>query len=106
MKEIKLSPYNGRLFIASSQKDYEKSHKKLFKTPDVLNCSQGGRFSGGCGKDDLWTYLIYARSTPYLVHELSHVALHVFERCGIDPICGGGEPFCYFLSQLLLDAKS
>jgi hypothetical protein len=40
-----------------------------------------------------------------LAHEFSHVVLHVFERCGIDPREGSGEPFCYLLSQLLLDAK-
>jgi hypothetical protein len=30
--------------------------------------------------------------------------LHVFERCGIDPREAHGEPFCYMLSQLMLDA--
>ena len=41
-----------------------------------------------------------------MAHELAHVALHVFERCGIDPRSGNGEPFCYLLSQLMLDASS
>jgi hypothetical protein len=35
---------------------------------------------------------------------VAHVVLHVFERCGIDPISGNGEPFCYMLSQILIDA--
>lgn len=74
---------------------------KLFKEPDVLTCSQEGRFSGGQGKDDLWTYLIVAEQPHYWAHELSHVILHTFERCGIDPREAKGEPFCYLLSQLM-----
>jgi hypothetical protein len=104
MKELSLKPYSGRLFLASSVRDYEKSHVKLFKEPDVLSCSQAGRFSGGCGKDDLWTYLVYVKRTCDLVHELCHVVLHVFKRSGIDPVKAKGEPFCYLLSQLVLDA--
>jgi len=105
VKELSLRPYNGRLFVAKTKKDYEQAHLDLFKKPDILYCDQGGRFSGGCGKDDKWTYLVWAKDLSALVHELSHVVLHVFERCGIDPISGGGEPFCYMLSQLVLDAK-
>lgn len=105
MKELSLRPYHGRLFIAKSRKEYERQHTRLFKTPDILNCSQAGRFSAGEGKDGLWTYLIYASEISYLVHEVSHVVLHVFERCGIDPIEAKGEPFCYMLSQLILEAR-
>lgn len=106
MKEVSLRPYNGRLFVAANKKEYEDGHVGLFNTPDELNCTQEGRFSGGEGKDGLWTYLVWAKSAHTLAHELSHVVLHVFERCGIDPRGEGGEPFCYMLSQLLLDAKS
>lgn len=104
MKEISLRPYHGRLFVASSKKDYEQSHIRLFKTPDVITCAQAGRFSAGEGKDGMWTYLIWGAALPQVVHELSHVVLHVFERCGIDPRDAGGEPFCYMLSQLVLEA--
>jgi hypothetical protein len=105
MKELSLRPYNGRLFVVKTQKEYEAAHKKLFKTPDFLNCSQVGRFSGGEGLDKKWTYLIYAKEPHTLAHELSHAVLHTFERCGIDPREAGGEPFCYMLSQLILEAK-
>lgn len=105
MRELSLRPYSGRLFITHSRKAYEKAHEKLFRTPDVLTCSQGGRFSGGEGKDGMWTYLVFAKESHTLAHELSHVALHVFERCGIDPIAANGEPFCYLLSQLMLEGK-
>lgn len=105
MEELSLRPYNGRLFIAHSRKNYEKTHVKVFNTPDVLNCSQVGRFSGGEGKDGTWTYVVWGESTPQVVHELAHVVLHVFERVGIDPREAGGEPFCYMLSQLVLESK-
>jgi len=89
--------------VVKTVKQYEKAHKKLFKTPDVLSCAQSGRFTGGEGKDGMWTYLVWGNSQPTLAHEMAHVVLHVFERCGIDPREGAGEPFCYMLSQLLLE---
>lgn len=103
MKELSLRPYNGRLFVVKTPKEYEKAHKKLFKTPDVLTCGQAGRFSGGQGKDGMWTYLVWEGRRHMLAHELAHVVLHVFERCGMDPRESAGEPFCYMLSQLILD---
>lgn len=105
MKELSLRPYNGKLFVASSKKDYLEQHRLLFKEPDVLTCATEARFSGGCGPGDVWTYLIWANRPHLLAHELSHAILHVFERCGIDPREAGGEPFCYMLSQLMLEAR-
>ena len=106
MKELSLRPYNGRLFVAKSRKQYERAHKELFSTPDVLICACDGRFNGGEGVDGMWTYLVWADAPHVLAHELSHAVLHTFERCGIDPREGNGEPFCYMLSQLLLEAES
>jgi hypothetical protein len=106
MKRLSLRPYNGSLYLASSRKEFERGHSKLFKRPDVLNDGQVGRFTGGEGNDGLWTYLVWGGDSPdILAHELSHVVLHVFERCGIDPREGNGEPFCYMLSQLIMDAN-
>lgn len=105
MKKLSLSPYNGRLFYAKTVSEYESAHKRLFSIPDVIACGTDGKFSGGCGKDGNWTYIVVAKNTHSLAHELAHVVLHVFERCGIDPREANGEPFCYMLSQLLLDAK-
>lgn len=102
-REFDLRPYHGRLFVAKTQEAYEAAHKRIFKQADVLTCAQDGRFSGGEGQDGLWTYLVFARNQHSLVHELSHVVLHVFERCGIDPREANGEPFCYMLSQLVLE---
>jgi hypothetical protein len=64
-----------------------------------------GRISGGEGQDGMWTYLVWGKDQHDIVHELSHVVLCLFERCGIDPREGNGEPFCYMLSQLVLDLK-
>ena len=105
MKELSLRPYNGKLYFAKSKKDYLRAHEKVFAEPDVLTCATEGRFTGGKGKDGMWTYLIWAETHPILAHEMSHAVLHTFERCGIDPISGNGEPFCYLLSQLMLDAN-
>jgi hypothetical protein len=105
VKELSLRPYHGRLFIASSKADYERAHKRLFKTPDVLTCATAGRFTGGEGKDGTWTYLVFAPSPPLMAHELSHLLFHVWERCGMDPRDSGGEAFCYMLSQLMIEAK-
>ena len=52
----------------------------------------------------MWTYLVWGKKPHNLAHEISHTVLHVFKRCGIDPREGNGEPFCYMLSQLILDA--
>lgn len=104
MKELSLRPYNGRLFIVRSRAEYEKSHKRLFNTPDLLTCATEGRFAGGEGKDGLWTYLVFGKEPHTLAHELVHVLFHVWDRCGMDPRDSGGEAFCYMLSQLMLEA--
>ena len=105
LKELSLRPYHGRLFLAKTKKAYLSAHKCLFKMSDVLTCAEEGRFNGGEGKDGMWTYLIWAESAPILAHELSHAILHTFERCGIDPRSGNGEPFCYLLSALMKEAQ-
>lgn len=102
---LSLRPYNGIAYFARTRKDYERAHVKLFAEPDILTPAQCGRFSADVGPDGLWTYLIWAETPHTLAHELAHVALHVAQRCGWDPREAGGEPFCYLLSQLILDAK-
>lgn len=106
MRKLSLRPYNGSLYICSDEEDYQRSHKRLFGERDVPLSSEGrnGRFVGGEGPDGMWTYLIWYTSAATLAHELSHCILEVFSRCGIDPIAAGGEPFCYMLSQLMIDA--
>lgn len=105
IKELSLRPYNGRCFFADSAAEYERAHKRLFKTPDILTCAQEGRFMAGEGNDGMWTYLVWAEKPHTLAHEFSHVVFHIFERCGINPADSCGEAFCYMLGQLMLDAK-
>ena len=105
MKKLSLRPYNGNLYLTRTRKEYERKHIELFKTPDVLKCDCEGRFNGGEGHDGMWTYLIYAEQPHTLAHEISHAVLHVFERSGIDPREANGEPFCYMLSQLILESQ-
>lgn len=106
MKRLSLRPYNGSLYVCSDEEDYQRAHKRVFGERDIpLECSgREGRFTGGCGADGKWTYLIWYSSAHTLAHELSHAVLEVFKRCGIDPRESGGEPFCYMLSQLMLEA--
>jgi hypothetical protein len=105
LHEIRLKPYHGRLFYATTKAAYEQAHLDLFSEPEVLTCAQAGRFVGGNGKDGLWTYLMWAKTEAHLAHEICHILFHVWERCGMDPRDSGGEAFCYMLSQILLDAK-
>lgn len=100
-KQLSLRPFSGHLWVATTREDYEKVHRRIFKTPDVLTCAQVGRFSGREGSDGIWTYLVYAESASVMAHELCHVLFAVFERCQINPSDSMGEVFCYMLQQLL-----
>jgi hypothetical protein len=103
--ELSLRPYHGKLHVCNTRKAYEKAHKALFKTADILTCAQHGRFCAGEGLDGMWTYIVYADNLSYLSHELAHVLFHVFKRCGIKPGDSGGEAFCYMLSQLMIESN-
>jgi len=105
MRKLSLAPYNGQLFLVRTAKAYEKAHRKLFKARDKITVAQAGRFFGGEGKNRKWTYLVWASEPHILAHELAHVVFHVFERCGVHTSGGNDEPFCYLLSQLILDAS-
>lgn len=48
-KELSLRPYHGRLFVTTTADEYQREHKRVFKTPDVLTCATSGRFTGGEG---------------------------------------------------------
>lgn len=103
--EISLSPYVGRLFVAATRKDYERAHRRMFNESDNLAPEMGGRYSAGTDKSGNWLYLVWSEGEQNLAHELAHVILHVFKLCGIDPREANGEPFCYMLSQLIMDTR-
>lgn len=100
MKIIPLDPYPGKLYVAKNAKEYAAYRKRLFKADDKYDpTGSRGSFwcSGGC-------CLIWAGKDA-LLHELTHVALHMFDYVGIDPIASSGEAFCYFLEHLYHKAK-
>lgn len=104
-KQISLRPYKGKLYVAKTRKQYYEAHKAIYnEEPDVLNKTHGGRFVYGNSKG-MGAYLVYAKSKSTLVHELSHVVLHLFDTCGIDPR-SNDEPFCYLVQQLYEDATN
>lgn len=103
--ELSLRPYPGRLLVALTKESYEETHQRVFGISDTLTDAQAGRFSIVEVPGAEWTFLIWASNPHTLAHELSHVVLDVFDRCGIDPREGGGEPFCYMLSQLICEVN-
>ena len=101
--ELSLRPYKGRLLVATTRKAYEKLHNHTFGDHDRLPEGIHGRFAVGGDENGMWTCIIWADNKAALVHELSHVVLDLFERCSINPIEAGGEPFCYLMEQLFSD---
>lgn len=82
---------------------YKRLTKRVYPYEDDPN---GGRFvliDNGNIIDKKW--LVFAANEACLAHELCHVLLHTFRVIGHDPRDGDGEPFCYMLSQLMLEAK-
>jgi hypothetical protein len=104
---LSLRPYNGTLWVTASRDGYKYASRKAFKRDcehEEIQDDMKGRLCIGEGSDGMWTYLVWSETPSGMAHELAHVVLHVFERCGIDPIKSAGEPFCYLLGQLMDDA--
>lgn len=100
-----LRPYPGTVVICRKRKDFYREHAKRFGEDHEALGHRRGRFVGRYSDKDRWpTYIVWADSAATMAHELSHVVLHVFDIAGIDPVSGNGEPFCYLLSQLMMDA--
>lgn len=108
MKKLSLRPYHGTVWLCDSMAELQRHHKRLTRTPWPYGDSdpKGGRFVM-LEHDELVDrkFLVYAHDLPALAHEFAHVLLIVFRTIGHDPRQGDGEPFCYMLSQLLLEAK-
>ena len=107
VKKLSLRPYLGEIWVCASLNSLHKAYRKHTQTPyPYQDDPGGGRFiwlKGDCPADHI--FLIWAATPHALAHEVSHVLLHTFKEIGHDPRDGGGEPFCYMLSQLLLEAK-
>ena len=106
MKVLSLRPYPGHVRVCGTQKEYQREHKRLHGVTDEgLTARNSGRMSGKTLEPRGVEYLVWAAEPCYMAHELSHVILNTFESVGIDPREAGGEPFCYMLSQLMLEAE-
>lgn len=108
MKKISLRPYVGTIYLCKSRKELHAQYKKLCQEDyPYSDDPKGGRYVKIVDdKSESGTkYLVWAHTKHALAHELAHVILIVFDLVGIDPREAKGEPFCYMLSQLLLDAK-
>jgi len=99
MKTISLAPYPGTLYVARNEKEFQHHLKKLFQSEIQDQTGNRGSF-WHCGA----ICLVWARKDS-LLHELTHVALHIFDYISLEPSSGNGEAFCYFLEHLYNKAK-
>lgn len=105
MKELSLRPYPGTIRLCNSKKEYKKEYKKLFNKPIDMT-GKFGRMDGLWHEDTMQPiWLVWAVDDARLAHEFAHVIFHVFELVDINPTEAHNEPFCYMLSQLLIEAK-
>ena len=100
---ISLRPYLGTLLVTTTREEFTKACRRILGAEDTIRTGQQGRFMAGPNKDGSQTYIIWATTPHTMAHEVGHVILDLFDIVGIDPREAGGEPFCYLLSQILLD---
>jgi hypothetical protein len=108
VRKLSLRPYHGTIWLCDSMEELHKAYKREVKKPYgyIGDDPKGGRFVllEGKGLVDR-VFLVYGHKLAHVAHEFAHVLLIVFETIGHDPRKGDGEPFCYMLSQLLLEAE-
>jgi hypothetical protein len=107
MKKLSLRPYHGSIWLCESWDELHKTYKRLTKKSCPYEAMEsGGQYvliEGDNLVDRVW--LVWASEVSYLAHEFSHVLLKTFNTIGHDPTEGDGEPFCYMLSQLLIESE-
>jgi hypothetical protein len=109
VKKISLRPYHGEIRYCSSVAEFRAQYKRICGEECTDEIERlGGRytlFEKDQNNPNTRIWLIYAGSEAAKAHEISHVLLKTFRRIGHDPTDGDGEPFCYMLSQLMLEAE-
>jgi hypothetical protein len=107
MKKLSLRPYHGTILLCSSRKELKDTYEKLTKCESTHNLGREGGICIRLERDTIGErkYLIWASNTAHLAHELCHALLQTFEVIGHNPTQGDGEPFCYMLTQLMLEAQ-
>ena len=108
-KLLSLRPYPGEVRLFASLSDLRLHYEKHVGPYPYTDEPTGGRYiflEPKRGQNaSHGVYIVYANRPHVLAHELTHVLLHTWKRIGADPRESNGEPFCYMLSQLLVDAK-
>lgn len=106
MKKLSLRPYHGQIWLFDDYAEMQRVYARRTKTKWPYETTSGGgryvRLESPTMGDVVW--LVHAADIPSLSHELAHVLLHTFGTIGHNPTEGDGEPFCYMLSQLLIEA--
>lgn len=106
MRRLYLRPYPGVILLCKNRGEYKKwSAWCNDGKPDDISPSAQGRMCLHKYKNNMPHFTVWATDSARLAHEFSHCILMTFSDCGIDPIAANGEPFCYLLSQLLIEAK-
>jgi hypothetical protein len=105
--EMSLRPYHGKVVLCRSLQEYRDEYTRITKQPYPFDdCPGGGRYIKLDGSDGDLIWLVWGRTFPCVVHELTHVLLHTFCTIGHNPTEGDGEPFCYMLSALMDEAQA
>jgi hypothetical protein len=106
-KQLYLRPYPGEIKVFDNlpmmKAYYESKSGKPYTFKTEVRGGQYVRLDGKEERNTVW--LVYARRPHVLAHELTHILLQLWEKIGAHPADGNGEPFCYMLSQLMLDAR-
>lgn len=108
VRKLSLRPYHGTVWLCESPDVMLAAYKRIMRAPWPHNTihKTGGHFCMLEADDpNNRVFLVYGDGPAALAHEFSHVLLIVFRTIGHDPREGDGEPFCYMLSQLMIDAE-
>jgi hypothetical protein len=106
LKKLSLRPYHGEVWVTADLDELRRAYKRITRQAyPYTDDPKGGRYvlleNGTLGDR---VFLVYSKRPEALAHEICHVLLIVFKTIGHDPREGDGEPFCYMLSQLMLEA--
>lgn len=105
MINISLRPYVGEIHLHASLKSLHKEYRELTGEKYPYSDDPNGGCFVLCENKAGRVYLVWAATPHALAHEMAHVCLITFDLIGADPRESNGEPFCYLLSQLLIEAK-
>lgn len=106
-KRIPLRPYPGEIKLfdrLDHMRAYYEAHTgNKYEYQDEATGGRYIKLERDKAKDAVW--LVYGRKPHVIAHEFTHVLLQLWKAIGSDPYEGNGEPFCYMLSQLMIESK-